>query len=93
MLGVSVADIRVSRECQHGFSNSHATVCPAKRSAKTKANIWHKNEALAFGASIGAKKWRGPPAHTHTHTGTLTHTLTNVHLGHPPSSGWFQLCT
>lgn len=36
--------------------------CRGRRSAKTKANIWHRNEALAFGAS----KRNGPPALSHT---------------------------
>lgn len=42
--------------------------CPRSGSLKTKANIWHRNEALAFGASIGAKKWNGPPVYTQTYT-------------------------
>ncbi|EGW04891.1 hypothetical protein I79_015890 [Cricetulus griseus] len=68
----------------HIPSNRHIRVCPRRRSLETKANIWHRNEALAFGASIGAKKWNGPPVYIHTHTGAKSgmvhlYTLTNRH--------------
>lgn len=50
--------------------------CRGRRSAKTKANIWHRNEALAFGAS----KRNGPPALSHTvhHTHTDKPTVTGL---------------
>lgn len=63
----------------HILLNSRAATCQ-ERSAKTKANIWHRNEALAFGASIQAKRWTHPPAFTHKHTHTHSLALTdNAH--------------
>lgn len=59
--------------CQHVPFNSHANTCQERRSSKTKANIWHRNEALAFGASIGAKQWTCSFTYFYTHTHTHAH--------------------
>lgn len=54
----------------HRVSNGHPYTCRRRRSAKTKANIWHRNEALVIGAATGpaGDRVRLLSAHRDSHT-------------------------